>query len=228
MRTILIDWLMEVHYKYKLQPATIWLCVNILDRYLEIENVPRNRLQLVGITAFFIACKFEEIHGPEVKDCVYLTDSAYTRADILEMEGSILNRLNYQLLVPTGFHFLTIYLNKIKASERVRLIASYIAERNMQEMEFLDYSPRLYTAAAVYIALKTVIMGIENPPVVWTRPLIEETGYHEEELLSCARMMIAHNADPPQATSRRKLEAVKKKYLLKCNQNVSTLEFPVI
>lgn len=47
MRTILVDWLVEVHYKYKLHTATLWLCINMLDRYLAIVDVARSRLQLV-------------------------------------------------------------------------------------------------------------------------------------------------------------------------------------
>ena len=77
MRGILVDWLIEVHNKFKLHAQTLWLCVNILDRYLEKVDVQRTKLQLVGVTALLIAAKFEEIYPPEIKDCVYITDFAY-------------------------------------------------------------------------------------------------------------------------------------------------------
>jgi cyclin B len=73
MRSILVDWLIEVHHKFKLQQPTLWLTINLLDRYLEIVPTTRNKLQLVGVSALLIACKFEEIYPPEVKDCVYIT-----------------------------------------------------------------------------------------------------------------------------------------------------------
>jgi G2/mitotic-specific cyclin-B, other len=35
MRAILIDWLIEVHLKFKLLPETLFLTINIIDRFLE-------------------------------------------------------------------------------------------------------------------------------------------------------------------------------------------------
>ena len=37
MRSILVDWLVEVHLKFKLVPESLYLTVNLIDRYLEIE-----------------------------------------------------------------------------------------------------------------------------------------------------------------------------------------------
>ena len=74
MRGILIDWLVDVHLKFKLTPETLYITVNLIDRYLYNENVQRTKLQLVGITCLFIACKYEEIYPPELKDHVYITD----------------------------------------------------------------------------------------------------------------------------------------------------------
>lgn len=132
MRSILVDWLVEVHHKFKLYPATLWLTVNVIDRFLAKVPIKRARLQLVGISAFFIACKFEEVYPPEAKDFVHITDNAYTRQEMLAMESDILNALNYEILVPTGFNFLSRYLNCIRASENTRLLACYYAERNLQ------------------------------------------------------------------------------------------------
>jgi len=44
MRSILIDWLIEVHYKFKLLPETLFLTVNLIDRFLEKQVVPRTKL----------------------------------------------------------------------------------------------------------------------------------------------------------------------------------------
>lgn len=77
MRSILIDWLVEVHLKFKLLPETLFLTVNIIDRYLAKEQVVRSKLQLVGVTSMLIASKYEEIYAPEVRDFEYITDKAY-------------------------------------------------------------------------------------------------------------------------------------------------------
>lgn len=76
MRGILVDWLIEVHLKFKLLPETLYLTVSTIDRYLSLADVHRSKLQLVGVTAMLIACKYEEIYPPEVRDFVYITDKA--------------------------------------------------------------------------------------------------------------------------------------------------------
>jgi hypothetical protein len=83
MRAILVDWLIDVHLKFKLLPETLYLTVEYIDRYLNKEPVTRKKLQLVGVTAMLIASKYEEIYAPEIRDFVYITDKAYTKEEIL-------------------------------------------------------------------------------------------------------------------------------------------------
>ena len=97
MRAILIDWLVEVHLKFKLMPETLYLTVNLIDRFLAIKPVTRKNLQLVGVTAMLIASKYEEIWAPEVRDFVYISDKAYTREQILGMEKLMLNTLGFKV-----------------------------------------------------------------------------------------------------------------------------------
>ncbi len=55
MRSILVDWLVEVGVEYKLQAETIYLAVNYVDRFLSHMSVERKKLQLVGTACMFIA-----------------------------------------------------------------------------------------------------------------------------------------------------------------------------
>lgn len=152
MRSILVDWLIEVHMKFRLLPETLYLCVNIIDRYLSHKTVQRNRLQLVGVTALLIACKYEEIYPPEVKDCVYITDRAYTRQDVLDMEAEVVKTLKFSLTVPTGYPFLQRFLHVTNASSIVRNLANYYMERMLQEHSALKFKPSLLAASAVCLA----------------------------------------------------------------------------
>ncbi len=79
MRQILIGWLIEVHLKFKLLPETLFLTVNIIDRYTSLKQVKRTEYQLLGVTAMLIASKYEEIYAPEIRDFIYMTDKAYTK-----------------------------------------------------------------------------------------------------------------------------------------------------
>lgn len=228
MRSILIDWLVEVHFKFKLFPSTLWLCVNLLDRFLGKVIILRSKLQLIGVTALFIACKFEEIFPPEVRDCVYITDFAYERVEVLKTESQMLGELNYEILVPTGYHFMTRYLNTLRASERTRFLAAYYAERNLQEPEMLQVKPHVFAAAAVYAALKQ--QNTQYPVLAtvecWPTCLQEESGLKEADLLDYATLMIRHVSEEPVTTSKRKLIACKKKYASEKYQSVSNLILP--
>lgn len=66
MRAILVDWLIEVHHKFELTPETLYLTLNIVDRYLASTTVSRRELQLVGLSSMLMASKYEEIWAPEV------------------------------------------------------------------------------------------------------------------------------------------------------------------
>lgn len=66
MRAILVDWLLEVHIKFELNPETLYLTVSIIDRFLSVKAVPKRELQLLGISALLIASKYEEIWPPQV------------------------------------------------------------------------------------------------------------------------------------------------------------------
>ena len=66
----------------------------------------RSKLQLVGVTSMLIASKYEEMYAPEIADFVYITDNAYSKADIRRMECLILKTLNFNLGRPLPLHFL--------------------------------------------------------------------------------------------------------------------------
>jgi G2/mitotic-specific cyclin-B, other len=247
MRGILVDWLVEVHHKFRLQPPTLWLCINLMDRFLEKKSIVRNKLQLLGVTCLLIACKFEEIYPPEIRDCVYITDNAYSREEVLAMEQSVLLQLDYQLCVPTGYHFLTRYLILINASERLRHLAFYYAERNLQESVVFSHKPSHIVCAALYAALvhqsqitdstlnrsgsHDVYSDDEEAPAspsVWPDLLIDETGLDEDDLVPIAKLLVKHVSEETVTSSQRHLIAAKKKYLNDKFLNVAELELPTI
>ena len=152
MRAILIDWLIEVHLKFKLLPETLFLTVNLIDRYLEKEQIPRTKLQLVGVTSMLIASKYEEIYAPEVRDFVYITDKAYTREEILKMEYSILQALDFNITTPSTYRFLERFCKISNADTPLFNLARYLIELPLIEYKMLKYTPSNLAASALFLA----------------------------------------------------------------------------
>lgn len=111
MRKILVDWLVDVHRKFKLRHETLFLAVNVLDRFLALtsDSVPKGKFQLFGVSCLFIAAKYEEIYPPALSDFVYVCADTYKAEQILEMEGLILNQLGFSLVYSSSLQLLGIY-----------------------------------------------------------------------------------------------------------------------
>eukprot|EP00161_Ancyromonas_sigmoides_P006665 TRINITY_DN1769_c0_g3_i6.p2 TRINITY_DN1769_c0_g3~~TRINITY_DN1769_c0_g3_i6.p2 ORF type:complete len:230 (-),score=102.70 TRINITY_DN1769_c0_g3_i6:250-939(-) len=185
MRTILFDWLVDVHLKFKLLPETLYLTFNYVDRFLERKAVSRQRLQLVGVTCLLIASKYEEIYAPEVRDCVYITDKAYTKQEIYRMERHVLATLGFNMTAPNAGSYLKRFIKAAGGDSRLRMAATYYCELAMQDYGMLRHPPSLLVAAAVSVALR----GQRRR--AWTPTLERYTGYSESGIAGCAADLTA-------------------------------------
>jgi G2/mitotic-specific cyclin-B, other len=181
MRAILVDWLVEVHLRFRLVPDTLYLTVYIIDKYLSEAEVTRQSLQLVGVTALLLAAKYEEIYPPEIRDLVYMTDRAYTKEQILEMETEILNKLEFRLTVPTAYCFLLRYLKAAHADRKIVQLSCYVAERMLQEHRMLAHLPSAVASCAIFLARRNLGRN------AWSPTLEKYTGYREGDLAACLR-----------------------------------------
>ena len=177
MREILIDWLIEVHLKFKLLPETLYLTVNLIDRYLEKRNILRNKLQLVGVTAMLIASKYEEIYPPIVTDFVYITDNAYDKSEILEMEESMLKHLEFSVHFTSPYRFLERFFYLKGSSETERFAAQFLVEGCLIHYPMLKYNSSVLAAGALYLASKLCYS-----PEPWSKQLAQVTHLQEATL----------------------------------------------
>lgn len=203
MRAILIDWLVEVHLKYKLKNDTLFLSVNLIDRFLALRQLPRKRLQLCGITATLIAAKFEEIYPPEVRDFVYITDNAYRKEDILQMEATMLTVLKFVVCCPTPVHFLERYQRQNCLTEAHLHLMQYVLELCLPELKMVAYAPSHLAAAAALLSNKL----LKQHPC-WPPSMVELTSQTEPMVRACAREMCGIL----EAAERSSLQAIRKKY----------------
>lgn len=203
MRAILADWLIEVHDKFDLMQETLFLTINLIDRFLAKQNVVRKKLQLVGLVAMLLACKYEEVSVPVVSDLIHISDRAYTRKELLEMEKSMLNTLQYNMSIPTAYVFMKRFLKAAQADKKLELVAFFLVELSLVEYEMLKFPPSLVAAAAVYTAQCTV-SGFKQ----WNKTCEWHTNYSEDQLLECSIMMVGFH----QKAGTGKLTGVYRKY----------------
>ncbi|OIV97752.1 hypothetical protein TanjilG_12509 [Lupinus angustifolius] len=209
MRAILIDWLVEVTEEYKLVPDTLYLTVNLIDRYLSTSLIHKQRLQLLGVTCMLIASKYEEICAPRVEEFCIITDNTYTREEVLKMETEVLNLLNFKLSVPTTKTFLRRFIQAAQSSydvPRVELefMANYFAELTLVDYSFLKFLPSLVAASAVFLARWTLNQS-EHP---WNPTLEHYTNYKVSEL----KPVVLALEDLQRSTKGCPLNAIREKY----------------
>ncbi len=204
MRAILIDWLVDVHQKFKLLPETLFLAVNVVDRYLGKVQISRKILQLVGVTALLIACKYEEVYAPELNEFSHLTDYVFSVKDILSMEGDILCALQFDLTSTSSHRFLERYAYICNFDSKSFNLAKYILELALLEYNCIQYNPSLLASCAMYLTMNFNKLFDE-----WPEIMIESTLYSESDLVSCSTdfLKVLKNVGGP-----RSLNAVRRKF----------------
>jgi cyclin B len=217
MRAILIDWLVDVHKKYKLRSETLFLAVNLIDRFLEVHATAQRNLQLVGVTALMIAAKFEEVYPPQIKEFVYVTDKAYTREDILKMEVAMLNALQFKICRPTVMSFVEKYQSVNGCTDAHRDLSQYLLELTLVDYKMLKYTPSHLAAASILLSNKL----LRRP--AWSAAALRHTQMTEATLKGCAKEMCVLL----EGAENSSLQAVRKKFAQLKHHSVSKLNFHV-
>jgi cyclin A len=230
MRSILVDWLVEVAEEYHLHTESLFTAVNYVDRCLERSQIHRHKLQLLGCACMLLASKFEEIYAPAVDEFVYISDNTYTHEEIVRMESKVCKILNFKMTVSTTTSFLTRYTQASKADEtlandttgteenkeKATFFAKYVTELALQEYNMLKYKPSMIAAAAVSLSRRTCHVS-----PVWHKTLTHYTKYEHDELRQCERSLRRLQRQ----ASGSELRAIYEKYSASAFQRVSTVSF---
>lgn len=126
MRGVLVDWLIDIHGKFRLLPETLYLALNIVDRFLTLRTISLNKLQLVGLTAMFIAAKYEEVLCPSVQNFLYLAEGGYTDEEILKAERYMLKVLKFSFSYSNPMNFLRRISKADNYDIQTRTVAKFL------------------------------------------------------------------------------------------------------
>lgn len=222
-RTILFEWLQKCHEDLKLKRETLYLAINILDRYIDLCNNPiklhetvrklqknsdlsdklksmifsglsisKKNLQLVGVTAFVLATKIEELQFPILDDWVWLSDSSISKNEIIDMEYRIWTCLDFDLGQPGGLAFLRRFSLVANCSNTVHVLGKYLLETAMYDAELCTSLASEKAAGCLYLAMLLEVSDTaslsalekrEKMGQIWTEELNFQSGYNKKDLI---------------------------------------------
>lgn len=155
MRPCLVDFLVEIHFTFRLRPETLYLTLNIVDRYVSRRIVYTKHYQLVGCAALWIAAKFEDAKErvPTVQDLVHICRETYDESAFLQMEGHVLATIQWTLGHPTAEAWLRFYCcSSYDESQQVQHVARFLMEITLFYRDFVKYRPSAIALASLVLA----------------------------------------------------------------------------
>ena len=180
MRAIVVNWLIDVHDRFKLLPDTLFLGIIFFDRYMsQVTNIKKEKLQLIGVTSLIIACKYEEIFSPEIRDFVCILDRTYEKEDLMEQENNMLKILKFEVIFPTSLRYYEILRIEFDIEEKYYNYGVYLLTLCLLDSRFSVYS-QATIATTVCFFLKKMFYNQNLKDFLGNNIKI-----HEKEIQNC-------------------------------------------
>lgn len=209
-REKIIEWFYKVQMRYPIKDETIYIAVNILDRFLERKKISKGKLPLLGVVAILIAGKYEEIYPPHLRNYLSLLDKGFTVQDCIKMEVLVLSTLNYDLSTPSVLAFVGRYAKYMDLDKNKVKLAMYICEAQLLTTIMGKYEPSLLALSGLYLAVKA-----SHEKFVLSETLLKDSKHTGDEVSGCSKDMLKNML----VKERIMLSNIRKKYA-KCNDVV--------
>ncbi|KAL8995991.1 MAG: hypothetical protein Q9188_006679 [Gyalolechia gomerana] len=154
MRPYLLDFLIEAHTASSLLPETLFLTINLLDRYCSKRIVYKRHYQLVGSAALLIAAKYGDRKDrvPTIKELRCMCCAQYDDDMFTQMEWHVLQTLGWNIGHPTIDGFLQLATEHVQYDPEVEHMAGYISEISMYHKDFISKRPSDLARASLALA----------------------------------------------------------------------------
>lgn len=154
-RAVVVEWLSYVNHYFGLSNETLFLCVNIMDRYISKKIISLDIYQLVGISSYLIASKYEDREAPSIEELIYISKNIYSHTDIVSMEKEILTTLNFEIFSVSPYQFFSyFYIISEINNKKLFHLGHLILEICLLNIEIMSYSQSLLAIGALLIAKK--------------------------------------------------------------------------
>lgn len=143
-RAFLLEWIIDVHRKFRLVPECLYVTQFIIDQFLSRKNIQKSQLHLLGVATLLISTKYEEIYPPDLRDLLTVSENKFTRETVIKMEQDILQTLDFKVTSPSAYRFLQRYRRlsqKIVNDDEVFFYAQYIQEVALLDASLLKFTP---------------------------------------------------------------------------------------
>ncbi len=180
-RAFLVEWIIDVHRKFRLMPETLYVTVFLIDQFLSLQQIKKSQLHILGVTSLLIATKYEEIYPPELKDLLQVSENKFSRAEVLKMELDMLSVLQFQVQVPTSYRFLERFrkLSLVTANDdKMFFFAQYLQEIALLDASLLKYRSSEIAAASLILAAR----NLKKVGTFWNKEMEKATGMLDAEL----------------------------------------------
>jgi len=180
-RAFLVEWIIDVHRKFRLMPETLYVTVFLIDQFLSLQQIKKSQLHILGVTSLLIATKYEEIYPPELKDLLQVIENKFSRAEVLKMELDMLSVLQFQVQVPTSYRFLERFrkLSLVTANDdKMFFFAQYLQEIALLDASLLKYRSSEIAAASLILAAR----NLKKVGTFWNKEMEKATGMLDAEL----------------------------------------------
>ena len=204
MRTVAVDWLVLIHHKiFKFEENTLFLTIQIFDRYLSKVILDTEKTELLLLSSFILASKQNEVDYVNMQEALQLAKQKFNKEQIVNMEYDILKIINFEVLAPTMCEFFTIFANFLNLSNKKINEGLYLLNIVLADYHMLEYPNFLLALAILKLITKTInqnlmsiiINVIKEKKIVGFYNIIniEENRYQEKILELCNKIKLLFN-----------------------------------
>ena len=201
MRTVAVDWLVLIHHKiFKFQENTLFLSIQIFDRFLSKKDLDTEKTELLLLTSFMLASKHNEIDYVNMQETLQLAQNKFTKEQVIEMESEILGIINFEILAPTMCEYFKLYASFLNLSETKINHGFYILNIVLVDFHMLEYPNFMLALAVVRLItkknnkklIKMIKNILENKKLDKFLEFFDEGGY-EEIFDICSKIKLLYN-----------------------------------
>ena len=184
-RTVVIEWLSYIIHYFSQSNETLFMCINIMDRYITKKKITLNNYQLVAISSYLIASKYEDTNSPSIDDLIYISKNIYSHNNIIEMEIDILSTLNFDIFSVSSYQFFSFFYLISNLNNKILFCLGHlILELCLLNIDLMSYDSSQLAIGSFIIAKKSLEIkgGLSNIKLFYN--------YNENDMIEIQKKIV--------------------------------------